>query len=578
MSVRNRSCSSSILQACSSSFTRQPSRVLIVDASPPWWSETCPVLCQALENFFILTSSLAGPVRLPLLSIFAISVQLECLLPFVHVKGNLTRLLSCVEELRSLPREGCVRQRGALLKQAVLDSLQQFKQYMCHTALGDINSNCVEVTVLTCQSGQAVLKQLEKDLKNSDLMSLRRLLVIHISLQQSLSDRSPTCSLDIPSSEDHNDHEESLMLGTEMDLQQVECTVLAVENALKMWLHEQCVDREHLHLLLPPSLTAQGSTSNPANSIQSPVCIKCDMQERLLSPVLLPSTTVFGVRTENMQDFQPPNKIRTNQSILPKCLQVVKVLHADGVCQSMLYGLPLIIRPTSCWQLDWDEMESNHQMFHALCHTLRTRDWFLMARSESGLGSGVLSYYILQSSNSLSLLLKPVLTRELMLPCSLLDSREDPPLHALSIVESSLEQLEKDPVFNPLCLDTNLYVHLRMRGLLTRSSSIQTFGAHGQGRGQRRDASRPPEGSTQRQGRQSQSRVRATVTPLASTPPNKMPRSSLTPSHSRPCAPALFFQDSYDEDEHLMSNVCFVGRTCICFLCMALLTCETTNK
>ncbi|XDV17766.1 hypothetical protein PO909_023585 [Leuciscus waleckii] len=203
MSARNRSCSSSILQACSSSsFTRQPSRVLIVDASPPWWSETCTVLCQALEDFFFLASSLAGPVRVPLLSVFAISVQLECLLPFVQVKGNLTRLLSCVEELRSLPQEGCVRQRGALLKQAVLDSLQQFKQYMCHTAHGDINSNCVEVTVLTCQSGQIVLKQLEQGLKNSDLMSLRRLLVVHITLQQSLSDRSLACSLETPSSED----------------------------------------------------------------------------------------------------------------------------------------------------------------------------------------------------------------------------------------------------------------------------------------------------------------------------------------------------------------------------------------
>jgi len=84
MSARNRSCSSSVLQACSSSsFTRQPSRVLIIDASPPWWSETCTVLCQALENFFFLASSLAGPVRMPLLSVFAISVQLECLLPFV---------------------------------------------------------------------------------------------------------------------------------------------------------------------------------------------------------------------------------------------------------------------------------------------------------------------------------------------------------------------------------------------------------------------------------------------------------------------------------------------------------------
>lgn len=48
-----------------------------------------------------------------------------------------------------------------------------------------------------------------------------------------------------------------------------------------------------------------------------------------------------------------------------------RVLRADGVCESVLYGLPLVIRPTTCWQLDWDEMENNQNLFHALCHTLR---------------------------------------------------------------------------------------------------------------------------------------------------------------------------------------------------------------
>lgn len=72
-----------------------------------------------------------------------------------QVKGNLTRLLSCVEELRSLPQEGCVRQRGSLLKQAVLDSLQQFKQYMCHITHGDFNSNFVEVRISTAKTKSA---------------------------------------------------------------------------------------------------------------------------------------------------------------------------------------------------------------------------------------------------------------------------------------------------------------------------------------------------------------------------------------------------------------------------------------
>ena len=47
---------------------------------------------------------------------------------------------------------------------------------------------------------------------------------------------------------------DSLMLGTEVDLQRVENSVFAMETVLKAWLQEQGGDREHLHLLLPSPL------------------------------------------------------------------------------------------------------------------------------------------------------------------------------------------------------------------------------------------------------------------------------------------------------------------------------------
>lgn len=67
----------------------------------------------------------------------------------------------------------------------------------------------------------------------------------------------------------------------------------------------------------------------------------------------------------------------------------------------------------------------------------QTRDWFLLVRSEPEFrsASSAFSYYILQSSASLTLLLKPVLTRELMLPCDLPVSNEDPPLNTLGVIE-----------------------------------------------------------------------------------------------------------------------------------------------
>ncbi|KAL7880369.1 hypothetical protein SRHO_G00026230 [Serrasalmus rhombeus] len=542
MSGRNRSGPLASQVCCALSFCRQPPRVLIVDTSPPWWSETCSVLCEALENFFSLASALGGPSRVPLLSLYAVNLQLECLLPFVQVKGNLVRLHSCVEELRSLPKEGCIRPRPELLKQAVLDSLQQFKHYVHHSSLGnDLKSSSVEVTVMSSKPGQAVLRQLEQGLKDSDLVSLRRLLVVHIVVEQNLPERELVWSPEPCSTKHMDEPEEDLMLGAEIDLQLVENSVVAVENVLKAWLHDQAAEREQLQLLLPAPGQALNPKTKPSHR-PNPVCIKCDMQERLVSPALLPGTPDLVGKTESVRDFQPPSKSQSNQNPPPQRLRVVKALRADGVCQSVLYGLPLIIRPTTCWQLDWDEMEKNHQTFHALCHTLRTRDWSLLVRLEPEFGSGssVFSYYILQSSASLSLLLKPILTRELMLPCSLPTSNEDPPLNTLTVVQRCLEQLEEDPVFNPLCLHANLYPQLKMRGLVSRS-----YGSHSQnqGRGQRRE--RPAEGSTPRQ----QGRVRATVAPLASAPPSKMSRPPLTLSHSRAYAPSLcFLVDDGDND------------------------------
>uniref|UniRef100_A0A3Q3LRW1 Meiosis 1 associated protein n=1 Tax=Mastacembelus armatus TaxID=205130 RepID=A0A3Q3LRW1_9TELE len=382
----------------SSSFHRQPARVLIVDALPPWWSETCTMFCDALNNFLSLACSLDGPCRIPLFSLYAISRQQECLLPFVQVRGNLARLYSCVEELRSIPGEGCIRgaaRAGELLRQAVLDSLQQFKQYIRHTSANNQSGNGTLVTVVTSQPGQGIVRQLEMGLKDADLVSLKRLLVVHI---YSAGDWGQ----DTPSPEaTPTETEECLMLGTEVDLQRVENSVFAME-----------MERTHKH-----------------TSTQIALCVKCDMQERLISPALIPLTPNLGVKTESVRDFIPVAKGSVSQSPPPQRLKAIKVLHADGVCESVLYGLPMVIRPTTCWQLDWDEMETNHNLFHALCHTLRSRDLLLLLQVEPvqrSTAGDMNSHYVLQPSPSLSLLLKPVVSRELLLPFSLPISTQDP--------------------------------------------------------------------------------------------------------------------------------------------------------
>ncbi|XP_030578582.1 meiosis 1 arrest protein [Archocentrus centrarchus] len=534
------SSSSASLVFWSSSFPRQPARVLIVEALPPWWSETCTVLCDALDNFLSLASSLDGPCRIPLLSLYAISRQRECLLPFVQVRGNFARLHSCVEELRSIPSEGCIRgaARGAdLLRQAVLDSLQQFKQYIRHTSAG--NNISVEVTVVTSQPGRGVVRQLEVGLKDGDLVSLKRLLVVQIYCAGDWVQDAPSPEATPTEAED------SLMLGTEVDLQQVENSVFAIETVFKAWLQEQGGDREHLHLLLP----------SPVDNLV-PVCVKCDMQERMISPALIPLTPNLGVKTETIRDFLPGTKGSAKQSPALQTLKAIKVLHADGVCESVLYGLPLVIRPTTCWQLDWDEMETNQNLFDALCHTLKSRDLFLLlqvepAQKSAAGGSGVYSHYILQPSSSLSLLLKPVVSRELLLPCSQLSSSQDPAYHAMQTIQSCLTQLDEEFVLNPLSLSSNLYQHLKSRGLL--SQPRYPYRLQSPLEAPKSTGSRQPR-QLQNHGRQlgMNSKVRATVAPLPSSSISFS--SSLGPPPAKASRPALSFLSSGSSSRALAPN------------------------
>ncbi|XP_028285572.1 meiosis 1 arrest protein [Parambassis ranga] len=557
------SSNSGSLAFWSSLFPQQPARALIVEALPPCWAETSTVLCDALDNFLSLVCSLDGPCRIPLLSLYAISRQQECLLPFVAVRGNLARLHSCVEELRSITGEGCIRgtaRASDLLRQAVLDSLQQFKQYVRHTSAGTQASNniSVEVTVLTSQPGRSIVRQLEMGLKDADLFSLKRLLVVQIHSTGNWGEdtSSPEAT--------HAETEDSLMLGAEVDLQQVENSVFAIEMVLKAWLQEQGGDKEHLHLLLPSPL---------AN--HDPVCVKCDMQERLISPALIPLTPNLGVKTESIRDFLPVTKGSANQSPTPQRLRAIKVLRADGVCESVLYGLPLVIRPTTCWQLDWDEIEANHNLFNAVCQTLRSRDFFLLLQVEppqkSTGGSGVYSHYVLQPSPCLSLLLKPVVCRELLLPCSMPMLGQDPSPNAMQTVQGCLTQLDEEFVLNPLSLISNLYQHLRSRGRLLQPRypyRLQPAAAHRDQpqtlEGTKTTASQQPR-QLQNQGRQlgTNGKVRATVAPLppssASTsssmgpPPAKAsrpPLSFLGSSIGRRQAPATTQHDDDDDDDN----------------------------
>ncbi|XP_019411983.1 PREDICTED: meiosis 1 arrest protein [Crocodylus porosus] len=322
---------------------------------------------------------------------------------------------------------------------------------------------------------------------------------------------------------------DSSILGMDIDLQTLKNDVVSLETFFKTWLHDHGTDREQLLLLLPAAGTAHCAA--PRTSL---VCVKCDIQERILSPALLPQAANITMR---MDDLSTPLQLAAGPSASPYRLRAIKALKREGVCESMLYGLPFIIKPTSCWQLDWDELEMNQHHFHALCHSLLKWDWMLLAEHEPQSASPswsivATSYYAVIPSDSSTLLLRAIAVRELLLPCVFPALNAELPEAAMSTIESALSSLELEPIYNPLRVRSNLYKQLR--GELSRPLHWQLA----QHRSRERHPPRQPPS------RQPPSKARATVAPLPmAVPVPKVLRTSV--ARKDPCEFSLFS----DEDD-----------------------------
>ncbi|XP_047599877.1 meiosis 1 arrest protein isoform X4 [Lutra lutra] len=377
------------------------------------------------------------------------------------------------------------------------------------------------ITVLTSQPGKEVVKQLEEGLKDTDLVRVRRLQVVEIT-------KGDLEYMDSVSPAEELGSDESSILGTDIDLQTIDNDVVSMEIFFKAWLHNSGTDQEHIHLLLPSRCF-----SNISKARDDSMCLKCDLQERLLSPSLLPGTADGSLRMDDPKgDFSTLYQMASQSSASRYKLRVIKALNSSGICESLTYGLPFILRPTSCWQLDWDELETNQQHFHALCHSLLKREWLLLAKGEPLSGGHsprqpASTFYVIVPSRSPTLLVKAVATRELMLPSPFPRLPEDPPDDSLKIVESLLDSLELEPSYNPLQAWSHLYSHLsstfiKPQGRLHPSWESQAL------------RKRPCKA-----GQLQTNRVRATVAPLPMTPtPGRAPQ---MPAASKSSSEAFFW-------------------------------------
>lgn len=118
-------------------------------------------------------------------------------------------------------------------------------------------------------------------------------------------------------------------------------------------------------------------------------------------------------------------------------LMVVKRVELQTLSESLLYGEPSIVTPSSDAELEWETIKVNSQQFVALWRLLLTKNQGLLlkARGYPHAMSPLLSLFILlpnQLSADPSFLLRSVMTREQYLP---------PPARTLSQAESVQQKM-----------------------------------------------------------------------------------------------------------------------------------------
>ncbi|XP_072263108.1 meiosis 1 arrest protein [Pyxicephalus adspersus] len=251
----------------------------------------------------------------------------------------------------------------------------------------------------------------------------------------------------------------------DIELQVINIDVLSMESFFKALLCKSSCEREEVCLIIP-----KGDIK---------LQIICDVHRPLL-----PSGLLLGSFTQDSNQEQNLGS--------PQTIRVIRALSSQGVCGSLLYGLPSILNPSACWELDWDQLESNQENFQALCHHLQTQQLSLLgcsSRRSMPWAPPVLSHFIVSASDSMALLLRPVAVRELLLPIKSTTLPEAVTDGALHRVTEALSGLEVDTVYNPLQISSNLYKHLTV-ALSQPTPAMRPFMCRG-GRGHSRQVAAP---------------------------------------------------------------------------------------
>ncbi|XP_039251164.2 meiosis 1 arrest protein-like [Styela clava] len=423
-------------------YSRQPAHSLIIDTIKPCDLETVQTIVTAVDNFFSLVCSFSGPNRISSISLLASCKRTEMLLPlqkvtkalFPRLRASMDDMIRIIKQQISNPPE----RDDNSLQHTVREAVNCFSKFKELSSFG----NQFEITVLTCRSIQNIKLFADEIMRNLNLSDIKK--VEFVSLTKEDSARWSPSLIDDCVSQDVQTTDEGNQVTGFWNVVQLDCNSTSLESYFKNWLKDESTDKEHLQLQIDD------------------VIIKCDMQERLLNPDELPFRSSFCVGSDlYMGTVAQGSRTQVSTPIIN--IRAKKVVPSEAICESIIFGRPVVLVTSACWQMDWDELETNQNQFMSLCKRLeRSQECLIcenLTKQQGRHRNYNLNYldqpkgmFVIIPSNTSSLLLKNICPKELLLPAQIDPCAEecDGPDSSAEKISRALDSVGKSESYNPL--------------------------------------------------------------------------------------------------------------------------------
>ena len=242
---------------------------------------------------------------------------------------------------------------------------------------------------------------------------------------------------------------------------------LFVANSLKFdeifreWLIDP-TDRksEHVRLCFPSQSVFQ----------KNPIVILCDSYSRFINPLLLPTSLgLFYQQDPGTVQFNFPSSNKNkNHSIPVHNLEIINKIPFDGICQSYIFDTQgIVLKPTSAYEFSVNSTSRNRLRIFvqrllkdnhcALVKNTSTDNIFLLIPS-------------MTETDDYSLLLKSVVTREILLPIAEIKCDVESDESEEIEMDANLDKIKVLSHYDPVSVKTSIFNHLEKSCLRKRSN------------------------------------------------------------------------------------------------------------